>query len=131
MALAANVLNAIGGTPSTGPVAGGPSPVPELHVVCVSGDDWRRSETPDLICPVRNYRSGGLSAIVAIGKKKDGTPFVCVLLDWEIILGIKVGIGANTIHPNPESPFDRDTAQSLAKSTVIRAATIYRFWAHD
>jgi hypothetical protein len=28
MALAANVLNAIGGAPSTGPVAGGPSPVP-------------------------------------------------------------------------------------------------------
>jgi Ferritin-like len=28
MALAANVLNAIGGVPSTGPVAGGPSPVP-------------------------------------------------------------------------------------------------------
>jgi hypothetical protein len=28
MALAANLLNAIGGTPSTGPVAGGPSPVP-------------------------------------------------------------------------------------------------------
>jgi hypothetical protein len=28
MALAANVLNAIGGVPSTGPVSGGPSPVP-------------------------------------------------------------------------------------------------------
>ena len=28
MALAANILNAIGGAPATGPVAGGPSPVP-------------------------------------------------------------------------------------------------------
>jgi Ferritin-like len=35
MALAANVLNAIGGAPSTAPVAGGPSPVPVYPVLRV------------------------------------------------------------------------------------------------
>ncbi len=57
------------------PSCSGTSLVPELHVVCVSGDIRRRSETPELICPVRNDRSAGLAAIVAIGKKKDGSPY--------------------------------------------------------
>ncbi len=48
--------------------------VPELNVVSVAGNGWER-ENPDLICPVRNNHSTGLAAIVAIGPKKDGTPY--------------------------------------------------------
>lgn len=56
------------------PSCSGASLVPELRVLCVAGKSWH-SETPDMICPVRNNRNAGLAAIVAIGKKKDGSPY--------------------------------------------------------
>jgi len=50
------------------------SVAPELQVVCSAGTGWR-SETPSVICPVRNERSAGLAAVIAIGPKEDGTPY--------------------------------------------------------
>ena len=55
-------------------VPAGTELVPELNVVCVSGDPWRR-EVPDLICPIRGDASAGLRAIVAVGPRNDGIPY--------------------------------------------------------
>lgn len=56
------------------PSCSGSSVVPELQVLCIAGNGYG-NQTPDLICPVRNNRGAGLAAIVAIGPKKDGTPY--------------------------------------------------------
>jgi len=59
---------------AAGLVPGGSELVPELDVVCVAGNAWRR-EVPDLICPIRGDTQTGLAAIVAAGPKNDGTPY--------------------------------------------------------
>jgi hypothetical protein len=56
------------------PSCSGAGLVPELLVSCVAGNGWC-NQTPDMICPVRNNRSTGLAAIVAIGPKSDGAPY--------------------------------------------------------
>src|ERR1700722_14874513 len=56
------------------PSYSGANVVPELQVLCVSGDGWC-DQAPDLICPVRNNRSCGLAAIVTMGPKNDGAPY--------------------------------------------------------
>src|SRR5271165_3604643 len=47
------------------PSCSGTGLVPELQLLCVAGNGWR-NQTPELICPVRNNRSAGLAAIVAL-----------------------------------------------------------------
>jgi hypothetical protein len=59
---------------AAGMVLAGCELVPELDVVCVSGDAQRR-EVPDLICPVQSNTDSGLAAVVAVGPRNDGTPY--------------------------------------------------------
>jgi hypothetical protein len=56
------------------PSAAKPSVVVELNVVCVAGEDWTR-EGPDLICPVRDKTNTGVAAVIALGPRKDGSPY--------------------------------------------------------
>lgn len=59
---------------AVGMIPGGRELVPELNVVCVSGDAGS-PEVPDMICPIRGDRDTGVAAVVAIGPKSDGTPY--------------------------------------------------------
>jgi hypothetical protein len=59
---------------AAGMIPEGSDLVPELSVVCVSGDS-RRQEVPDLICPIRGNSTTGLAAIVAVGPRNDGVPY--------------------------------------------------------
>jgi len=98
MALAANVLNAIGGTPSTAPVNGGPSPVPvyparvpyikgipKIHLQAFSPDALRvfikieHPAGPDPPEPGEQYASIG-AFYKAI---KDGLQDLCTSKDFE------------------------------------------------
>ena len=55
-------------------VPGGSELVPELNVVCVTGDT-QRQEVPDFICPIRGDTNTGLAALIAVGPKNDGTSY--------------------------------------------------------
>lgn len=59
---------------AVGMIPEGKDRVPELSVVCVEGDA-RRDEVPDLICPIPDKRGAGLTAIIAAGPRRDGTPY--------------------------------------------------------
>ncbi len=59
---------------TAGMIPSGSELVPELNVVCVSGDPGRR-EVPDLICPILGNSCSGLAAIVAAGPRSDGAPY--------------------------------------------------------
>ena len=56
------------------PSNSGQSLVPELDVICVSGNTVDK-QLPDLICPIPNAGDSGIAAIVAIGPRKDGVPY--------------------------------------------------------